>query len=68
MGKDQAAVGEGDVSMVENDVQSEKIVTDSFSSTPTSSEEGTRQQQCIAWLGTAGDWGIPLQFKLSPGW
>lgn len=45
MGKDQAAVGEGDVSMVENDVQSEKIVTDSFSSTPTSSEEGTRQQQ-----------------------
>ncbi|CAO2831813.1 unnamed protein product [Amaranthus hypochondriacus] len=38
-------VGEEDVSMVESDGQGEQIVTDSFSSTPTSPGKGTRRQQ-----------------------
>ncbi|CAO2816225.1 unnamed protein product [Amaranthus hypochondriacus] len=37
-------IGEEDVSMVESDVQGEKIGTDSTSSTPTSPGEGTRRQ------------------------
>lgn len=43
--KNQVTVTEGDVSMVESNVQGEPIFTASFSSTLTNHEEGTCRQQ-----------------------